>query len=164
MFNKTDGGEYSVTGFKHTEDTKRKISKLQKGRKLDKDWCKNISLGRKGIIFSSEHLRNLSQSHIGQIAINKKEVYQIDLISGNILNKFESITDAYIYLNMDPKNSSLISTACKGKVKSAYGYYWCYVDCYSGFEFEEYNRIYNPILQYDNNGNFIFLSVKHTSL
>lgn len=155
LFNKTDGGEYSVTGFRHSEETKKKISELQNGRILNKKWCENISLGRKGIIFSDEHLKNLSFSHIGQVSSNKKEIYQIDVNNGDILNKFESITDAYIYLNLEPKNSSLISTACKGKIKSAYGYYWCYVNNYYNFEYKEYNRIYNPILQYNKIGKLV---------
>lgn len=155
LFNKTDGGEYSVTGFKHSDDVKKKISEYQLGRKLSDEWKDNISKGRKGIIFSDKHLENLSNSHIVLLPNNIKPVYQIDVNTGEILNKFNSITDAYIYLELDSKNSSLISTACKGKVKVAYGYYWCYVDKYNDFIYKEYNRVYNPILQFDINGNLI---------
>lgn len=155
LFNKTDGGEYSVTGFNHTAESKDKISKSQLGRKISKEWRKNISEGRKGIKFSDNHLKNLSLSHIGQISNNKKSIYQIDINNGEILNKFDSITNAYKYLKLDIFNSGLISSACKNKVKSAYGYYWCYDNEYDNFIFKEYHRKYNPILQFDKNGNFI---------
>jgi len=155
LFNKTNGGEYSVTGFRHSAESKKKISDSQFGKKLNKEWRENISKGRKGIIFSDIHLKNLSDSHIGQISVTKISILQIDINNGEILNTFDSITSAYKHLNLDPSNSSLISTACKGKVKSAYGSYWCYSDKYDNFVFKKYNRIYNPILQFDKNGQFI---------
>lgn len=154
LFNKTDGGEYSVTGFKHTDDAKRKISESQMGRKMSREWRENISKGRKGIKFSERHIKNLALSHKGQISVNNKSIFQIDIKTGEILRKFNSITEAYKYLGIKEK-SSLISTACKGKVKIAYNYYWCYSKDYDNFIFKEYHRIYNPILQFDNKGNLI---------
>jgi hypothetical protein len=165
LFNKTDGGEYSVTGFRHTEEAKKKISDSQIGKKLNIEWRKNISNGKKGIKFSDNHLKNLSLSHIGQSNSNKS-IYQIDINTGEILKKFNSITDAYKELKLNFKNSSLISSACNDKVKVAYGYYWCYVDKYDEFIYKEYNRIYNPILQFDKNGNFIkeYSNIKNAAI
>lgn len=171
LFNKTDGGEYSVTGYKHTEEAKRKISKSQIGRKISKEWRENISKGRKGIKFSDEHIKNLSNSikskwnnieyrksnsfsHSG-LSFSMKSIFQINIKTGEILNRFNSITDAYKHLGINPKNGSLLSSACKGKTKSAYRYYWCYSKDYDNFIFKQYYRIYNPILQFDNNGNLI---------
>jgi group I intron endonuclease len=155
LFNKTDGGEYSVTGFKHTDEVKRKISDSQIGKKLSKEWRENISKGRKGIKFSDKHIKNLSISHKGQLPSNNKAIFQIDVKNGEILNRFNSITDAYKHLGIDPKSSSSISTACKGKIRITYNYYWCYSKDYDNFVFKEYHRIYNPILQFDNKGNLI---------
>jgi group I intron endonuclease len=154
LFNKTNGGEYSVTGFKHTEEAKKKISEAQFGRKLTKEWRKNISLGRKGVKFSNEHLKNLSLSHIGNIPSNTKSIYQINIKNGDIIEEFDNITEAYKKLEVSVKNS-LISKVCKGKVKSAYGYYWCYSDDYKNFKYKKYYRIYNPILQFDKNGKLV---------
>lgn len=202
LFNKTDGGEYSVTGFKHTDETKKKISELQLGRILNDEWRKNISLGRIGIKFSDKHRENISKSisklyndneyyryslsnrvnflistdinyrkkisdsHKNFIPNNNKRIFQIDINTGDILNEFNSITDAYKKLGLNFKNSSLISSACNGKVKVAYGYYWCYVDKYDNFIFEEYNRVYNPILQFDKNGIFIkeYSNIKNAAI
>ena len=102
-----------------------------------------------------EYKKMMEESHKCQYPVNKISVLQIDINNGEILNTFDSITSAYKHLNLDPSNSSLISTACKGKVKSAYGCYWCYSDVYDDFVFEKYHRIYNPILQFDKNGQLI---------
>lgn len=39
--------------------------------------CKNLSLARKGIVFSDEHRRKLSLSHLGHKPIISKETYKI---------------------------------------------------------------------------------------
>lgn len=154
LFNKTNGGEYGVTGYKHTEEAKRKISESQTGKKFSKEWRENISESRRGIKFSDEHIKNLSLAHKGKPSKLIKSILQIDIKTGDILNKFDSITEAYKYLGV-PDTSSQISIACKNKVKIAYNYYWCYSNNYDNFVFKEYHRIYNPILKFDNNGTLI---------
>lgn len=154
LLNKTNGGGFGVTGYRHTDEAKRIISQKQIGRKANDEWRRRISIGRKGIKFSEEHLKNLSTSHIGQQSSSKISVYQIDIKSGKILNKFQSIMESSIYVGATRK-TNLISKVCKGKLKSAYGYYWCYSDDYDNYKFETYYRIYNPIYQYDKNGNLI---------
>ena len=46
-------------GYIPTEETRRKISLANKGRKLSKQTRENISRGRKGIKFSKEHINNM---------------------------------------------------------------------------------------------------------
>lgn len=117
LLNKTNGGEYSVTGFHHTDEAKRKISNSQIGKKLSEEWRQNISIGRKCIKFSDEHRKNISNGvkNIMTIEYRKKmsdtmkliyadenknvnlsqnriPIYQIDIHNGEILNKFNSIT------------------------------------------------------------------------
>lgn len=155
LLNKTNGGEFSVTGFKHSEESKRKITKAQKGRKLSEEWKQNISKGKTGLKFSEEHLKNLSISHKGQKSNNNKQVYQIDMNKGIILNKFNSIKDALIYLNVNIKNGN-ISKVCRGILKSTFGYYWCYEKYYENYVFEKFKRKDQRIIyQYDKNGKLI---------
>jgi len=45
-----------------------------KNKKRDPSIGKKISEVKKGTIFSKEHLKNLSESHLGQIPINRKKV------------------------------------------------------------------------------------------
>lgn len=84
------GDKNPMWGRKHTEEWKKRMSELQKGkpkspetiqrmkeahkndpgppkgRKRSPEACKNISKGRMGMKFSEEHLKNLSISHKGQ--------------------------------------------------------------------------------------------------
>ena len=84
LLNKTNGGEYSVTGFKHSEESKKKISESQIGKKFNDEWRKNISFGKKGVKFTDKHLKNLSDSHKGLIPINRIPILQIDIKNGEI--------------------------------------------------------------------------------
>lgn len=56
----------------------------------------------------------------------KKSVYMCDKITHNILQKFDSAKDAGNYLHKI--NGSQITACCRGHIKSAYGYFWQYVE------------------------------------
>ncbi|PNX51340.1 MAG: hypothetical protein BV456_03575 [Thermoplasmata archaeon M8B2D] len=53
-----------------------------------------------------------------------KEVFKIDILNGNIIERYNSAKQASILNNLD---SSSITKCCKGKRKSAGGYSWKYV-------------------------------------
>jgi len=53
----------------------------------------------------------------------KQSVEQIDLITGKVINIFSSITEAAKTIGGD---TSSISKACRGKIKSHHGYGWRY--------------------------------------
>lgn len=65
LANLTIGGEGNV-GFKHTDESKIKISKSGKGSKRSAETATKISLARKGIKFSEDHLKNMSLAKIGK--------------------------------------------------------------------------------------------------
>lgn len=56
----------------------------------------------------------------------KRGVRQIDKNTGEILNTFNSISEAYDFLGKTTKGSH-ISEVCKGKRKTAYGYKWEFI-------------------------------------
>ena len=59
----------------------------------------------------------------------KRKIAQCDLITGEILNSFESASAAARSLGKDSKSGgSSIIAACKGKYKHAFGYGWKYLD------------------------------------
>jgi group I intron endonuclease len=138
LLNWTDGGEKQYHHH-HTEQSKNKISIAQKGRKLNKEWCENISRGKSGVTFSEKHLHNLSISHKGISNPNiYKSVYKLDE-NLNILDKYDSITDALKNLNVSTDIGS-ISRACKGKIKSTLGFNWCYVEDYDKLDIKRFQR------------------------
>lgn len=51
-------------------------------------------------------------------------VYQIDLITGELLNHFDSLVEAYLFLNK--QDNGFISSVCRGKKEGAWGYDWKY--------------------------------------
>ena len=53
-------------GFKHSEETKIRMSLAQKGRKHSEETKQKISLSHRGIKFSKEHCHNLSLSLRGR--------------------------------------------------------------------------------------------------
>lgn len=54
-----------------------------------------------------------------------KPVYQIDKITLQIVNKYDSATEAAKANNLD---SSSVSSVCRGRKLTAKGYYWVYAD------------------------------------
>jgi hypothetical protein len=55
-----------------------------------------------------------------------KKINQIDLITNQIINTFDSISDAQRELKVKCRMN--ISQVCCGKRKKAYGYKWAYVE------------------------------------
>ena len=126
--NKNIGGGGPIT---HTEETKSKISKYRKGRKQSE----NTKLKR-------------SQSMKGK---NNRPVYQFDL-NRNLINKFNSLTEACIRNDIPLKYMGDITSCCQKKQKTARGYLWSYIEVPPP---SSYKNIRQSILQYDLEGNFI---------
>ena len=97
-----ENGYNSTTGGEGhlvTEETKRKISESQKGEKAH-------SWGKTGI----KHPRS-------------KPVLQLDILTGEVIAEFAGIKEAERVTGIHDSN---ISKNCRGKRKSAGGYYWQY--------------------------------------
>lgn len=120
----------------HTEETLKKLSILQKGKKLNSEIKHKISeslKNRKKPKRSHEHSNNISKSNMGRIAWNKglvldssqkrkaTKVIQKDL-NNNILFIWDSVKD--ITLTISKGN---IRTVCVGKRKMAGGFIWEYL-------------------------------------
>ena len=52
-------------GLRHTDESKRKISEAQTGRKLPEAWCKNIGNGKRGSKHSDESKAKISTARTG---------------------------------------------------------------------------------------------------
>lgn len=55
-----------MIGRKQSEETKQKRIKSLKKIEHSKEWNKKISSGRKGMSFSDDHIKHLSESHLGK--------------------------------------------------------------------------------------------------
>lgn len=100
-------------GKHHSEETKRKMSESHSGEK-------NHLYGKHR---SDEVKQKLSKSNP-----NSKNVAMIDKNSGNVLKIFNTIREAERNTGID--NGS-IGKCCKGKMKTAGGYRWEYIERYN---------------------------------
>jgi len=105
------GVKAGTTGMKHSEESKRKISEGLKG---------HIS-PNKGKKQSKETCNKKSKSMMG---VMNKSILQYDL-QDNFIKEWSSISEAYLSLNKKITNGC-INLACKGKIKTAFGYKWKY--------------------------------------
>jgi len=105
------GVKAGTTGMKHSEESKRKISEGLKG---------HIS-PNKGKKMSKESSEKKSKSMMG---VMNKPILQYDL-QNNLIKEWPSISEAYLSLNKKITNGC-INLACKGKIKTAFGYKWKY--------------------------------------
>ena len=134
LTNFTWGGE-GVSGRKHSEEEKQKMSKAKKGKKNSKEHNKNISKSLKGIQFSEERNKKISKSlkgiqfseehkqNIGESVSGEKNGMWgkpspnrskvICITTGETFDSIKIAAEKYnIYCTS-------ISHCCKGKYKSA---------------------------------------------
>lgn len=88
-----------------SEEWKRKMSEMLKGRKIGEEWKRKIGEGNK------------NNSKISKV------VLQIDRYTNEIINEFPSIMEVQRKLDFAKTH---ISDCCLGKRKTAYGYKWSY--------------------------------------
>ena len=109
------GVKAGTTGMKHSEESKRKMSDG-----LKHYYNENPS-PKKGIKMSKESSDKKSKSMMG---VMNKPILQYDL-QNNFIKEWSSISEAYLSLNKKITNGC-INLACKGKIKTAFGYKWEY--------------------------------------
>lgn len=116
LVNMTDGGQGSL-GRVAKSETLEKLSKLAKGRKLDKEWRRKMSESRTGLRRTEEQ-----KVHARYCQSNNRVVEQYDL-DGNFINSFFSINEAVRQTN---SKQSAITMCCMGKRNKHNNYIWKY--------------------------------------
>lgn len=108
-------------------ETKQKISHANKGNKycvgrvLSEETKSKISNANKGKTHSEEAKSKMIESH----SMKRKGVIQIDPETLEVIREFRSAYEAEQILNIKRQG---IGQACKGKIKTAYGYIWKYAE------------------------------------
>lgn len=89
-------------------------------------WCikKNIPNKRKELISWYNKTMGIETAEKENTKKLVKAVYQLDIYSSKIINKFNSIKEAGEYLGL--KRYNHISSACKNNINYAYGFKWKY--------------------------------------
>ena len=142
-YNITKGGE-GTNGYKHTEETRKNIGKIHKGKTLSEETRKklseamkgknspmkgkthteetrkNISEAMKGKTLSEETRKKLSESHKGKNNPSAKRIYCVELDM-----YFDTVTEASEYVGCHRSN---ISSVLIGNRKTCKGYHWLYAE------------------------------------
>lgn len=133
-------GGGSAKGYKHTDEQRTKISDALKGRCFTDEHKANLKKSFIGKTLSNETKKKMSDARKGRryvmsdyqkecISKSKqgvdnpkkyKPVLQYDLL-GNIINKYDSLKEAALKLNVDYTN---ISKCLNGRRKTAFGFVW----------------------------------------
>ena len=140
-FNLSSGG-YGNKGFKHSEESKRKISQnnywlgregVNKGKKFTEEHRKNISIAHKGkpnhIIYTDE-LRNLlseQKKGIKNPMFGKQTANIRKVVNVETQEIFNSIKEAALAYKCYQAN---IIAVCTNRRKSCAGHKWIYYDDY----------------------------------
>ena len=118
-YNITKGGE-GTNGYKHTEETRKNIGKIHKGKTLSEETRKKLSEAMKGKTLSEETRKKLSESHKGKNNPSAKRIYCVELDM-----YFDTVTEASEYVGCHRSN---ISSVLIGNRKTCKGYHWLYAE------------------------------------
>ena len=109
-----------------SEETRKKISKARKGITESSEWRQHISDGLKGKTWSEEQRKNYLRNRVYAKGADVKKARKVAKYTknGTLLEVFGCIKDAEKSIG----NGHHISECCLGKIKTAGGYVWKYVD------------------------------------
>lgn len=131
LVNLTDGGE-GVSGYKHTEETKRRLSEKSIGRKMPEQMVENMRKRfagsgnpRYGVELTQEIKQKISQANKGRFANEKHHNYkgricQIDK-NGNLIAIWNDTNQIKKELNIVPAGVRNVINKYR---KTAGGYIW----------------------------------------
>lgn len=174
-YNSTLGGDGGMLGFKHTKESKIKMSNAHKGAIPSEETRKKMSIAQTRKTFSKETreilsnnlksrgwtqeaIRKSADKHIGlkmseETKRKIKDSQRRIILQYDLQNKFiaewGSIKEAAASVGL--KSASSIRQCLIGKSKQSHGYIWKYKD---GLSVKE-KKQKRAVLQYDLNENFI---------
>ena len=119
LTNMTFGGE-GTSGFKHSEETKRKIGEASKGREFSEEVKRKISEGNKGKKNSEEAKRKMSESHKGikYSEEAKRKISEACKCKKRSEETKLKISEARKGIKLSEEHKKKISEAIKGKKQS----------------------------------------------
>lgn len=120
------GGELARAGCKHTLEARKKMSEARLrdpnrfGRKFGEETLAKMSKNSKERWLNEEYRKRISEANLGEKSPRAHAVMCIE--TGEVFPCIRYASDKYGI------QSSCISAACRGKIKTSGGYHWQYVD------------------------------------
>ena len=142
-YNENFGGE-GIPGYKHSEETKRKIGLFSKTYVFTDEDKLKISRSLKGHEVLNETRKKISETLKNYFKKNKnpnkgkrgkecswcRKIGQFDKVTKQLLHIWYGTKE--IERKYENFKSSTIINVCRGRKKSAYGFVWCYLDSKDG--------------------------------
>lgn len=159
---------YKNRKYKHSEETKKKISQANKGKKLSQRQIESFRLNNIGKLnyHNETKLRNIEDRKQRVISRKRERAVLQFSLSGEFIKEWNSIVEAGRSLGLD-KTASSIRVACQNWNKTAKGFRWKYKESdeergermtpiYKRADERKYFKKGNMIIeQYDLEDNFI---------
>ena len=124
-YNCTDGGE-GTSGFKMSDETKRKIGNANKGKVVTEEQRKVQREAHKGSKHTEESKLKISQALIKYADLSGKDLRWVQYnFDGTLLNVYYSVAEASRKTNINRRS---ISNCVSGRAKSAGGFMWLCVE------------------------------------
>ena len=117
------GNKYRI-GKHHSEKTKKKLSEYHIGKHLSDETKKKLSESHIGKHHSEKTRKKMSKAMMGNHNSPTKPILQYTK-DGEFIKEWTSAKEASKVLGIEHNH---ISTCCKGKLKSAYGFVWKYAE------------------------------------
>ena len=129
-----NSSSYGNSHFKHSEETKHKISEAHTGKPLTEEHRKKLSEAHTGKPLTEEHRKKLSESLTGRVLTeeHKKKIRENNPSKKPVLqfSKDGKLIAEYLSLNEAERQTGCYHTnirkCCKGKRKTCGGYVWRY--------------------------------------
>ena len=122
------GEKNPMFGKHHSDETKQKISKVHKGKHISEEQKKKLSSALKGRTspnkgkpMSEEQKKKLREANTN--GKQSKRVLQLTL-DDEFVREWESTNEC----GRNGFNQGNVAACCRGKLKSAYGFKWCYAE------------------------------------
>lgn len=112
---KPENSSLAMKGKHHTEETKLKMSEANKGKHHTEETKQKLS----------ENARKPMKGKFGSECPNSKKVAQYNKQTNELIKVWDSMHDVERELGI---NNGNISSCCKGKLKSAGGFVWKYLE------------------------------------
>jgi hypothetical protein len=135
-YNHSTGGEKSGSGTHHTDEAKKKISQVNKGKRLSEETRRKVSAARKGWSPSAETRAKIAAAGTGRPSPRRGKT-----VTAETRDRLRAVANKSPVVNLDTgqtypsiheaarqegAHSGAIWAVCNGKVKTHRGHRWAY--------------------------------------
>jgi group I intron endonuclease len=119
-----NSGKSYRAGFKHLDETKKKIGLAHRGKKLKKSTREKIGNAHRGRSLTKEHKEKIGAAHRGKKSHRAQPIQQICTETEIVVRNYDTIEEVRKY-GFEPSN---VGAVCRGLRKTSGGYGWRFLE------------------------------------